>query len=238
MIFYKICPEAQIVNLEASFQLLLLALLTAVTPITFPVLMAVIVLSSVFQLQGSSFQATLNYSGVPRVVYYLIPHTDPASQPESTNQWGSSAFQFPSPPVDPRTPEHLPGSGTFPGHPSWQEDPPSYEATLSQEEVTPATPHSIQETDPARVPTVAEPLLVDNVQENNVLVDNVQENDGQENNNLQENILETVPPLTEDIEAAETERTVDTTAGPGQGRGAPRGRRHPARARRQRPLRP
>ena len=228
MIFYKICPEAQIVNLEASFQILLLAFLTAVTPITFPVLMAVIVLSSAFGLQGSSFQATLNYSGVPRVVYYLIPHTDPASQPESTNQWESSAFQFPNPPV--------PGSGTFPGHPSWQEDPPSYEATLNQEEVIQATPQSIQETDPARVPTVAEPLLVDNVQENNVLVDNVQENG--ENNNLQENILETVPPLTEDIEAAETERTVDTTAGPGQGRGAPRGRRHPARARRQRPLRP
>ena len=240
MLFLKNSPEAQILDLEITFQLLFLMLLTLVTPVTFPLLLGSIFLSILFNFHQSSLQLTLNYSGCPRIVYYLLPN-NPASQPESASQWGPGAFQFPPPLVDPRTPEH------FPGHPTWQEDPPSYEATLNQEEVTPATSHPGQEeekekdteTDPERAPTVTEPLLVDNMQQNsNVLVDNTQETDAQETIYLEEDTIETLPPLIGDTEAAETEKTVGTTAGPGQGRGAPRGRRPPARARHPRPSRP
>ena len=239
MLFLKNSPEAQILDLEITFQLLFLMLLTLVMPVTFPLLLGSIFLSILFHFHQSSLQLTLNYSGCPRIVYYLLPN-NPASQPESVTPWGQGAFQFPPPPVDPRT-DH------FPGHHAWEEAPPSYEATLNPEEQTPATLHPGQqeekekdtETDPEGAPTVTEPLLVDNMQQNsNVLVDNTQETDAQETIYLEEDTIETLPPLIGDTEAAETEKTVVTTAGPGQGRGAPRGRRPPARARRPRPSRP
>ena len=244
MLFLKNSPEAQILDLEITFQLLFLMLLTLVMPVTFPLLLGSIFLSILFHFHQSSLQLTLNYSGCPRIVYYLLPN-NPASQPESVTPWGQGAFQFPPPPVDPRT-DH------FPGHHAWEEAPPSYEATLNPEEQTPATSHSSQqeerEKDTETAPTVAEPLLVeengsspaDNLEEShNILVDSTQETDA-ETIYLEEDAAEILPPLIEDTGA---ETTAATTAGPGQespgrGRGGRRGRRPPARAPQRRQSRP
>ena len=245
MLFLKNSPEAQILDLEITFQLLFLMLLTLVMPVTFPLLLGSIFLSILFHFHQSSLQLTLNYSGCPRIVYYLLPN-NPASQPESVTPWGQGAFQFPPPPVDPRT-DH------FPGHHAWEEAPPSYEATLNPEEQTPATSHSSQqeerEKDTETAPTVVEPLLVeengsslvDNMEEShNILVDSTQETDAEETVYLEEDTIETLPPLIEDTGA---ETTAATTAGPGQespgrGRGGRRGRRPPARAPQRRQSRP
>ena len=210
-------------------------LLTLVTPVTLPLLLGSILLSIMFNFHQSSLQLTLNYSGCPRIVYYLLPNNPEASQPETVTPWPQGGFHFPPPPVDPRV-------DNFPGHhaweqapPTWEEAPPSYEATLNPEEQTPAPSHSSQQEEREKeetAPTVAEPLLVeedgsspvDNLEENgssqvdnleeshNILVDSTQETDA-ETIYLEEDAAEILPPLIEDTGA---ETTAATTAGPGR----------------------
>ena len=245
MLFLKNSPAAQILDLEITFQLLFLMLLTLVTPVSLPLLLGSILLSILFNFHQSSLQLTLNYSGCPRIVYYLLPNNPAPSQPETVTPWPQGGFHFPPPPVDPRV-------DNFPGHhaweqapPTWEEAPPSYEATLNPEEQAPAPSHSSQQQEREKeetAPTVAEPLLVeengsspvDNLEEShNILVDSTQET-GAEVIFLEEDAAETLHQLIEDT-GEETGTTAATSAdrgrqSPGRGRGGRRGRRPPGRA--------
>lgn len=164
MLFLKNSPAAQILDLEITFQLLFLMLLTLVTPVSLPILLGSILLSILFNFHQSSLQLTVNYSGCPRIVYYLLPNSPAASQPETVTPWPQGGFHFPPPPVDPRM-------DNFPGHhawdqapPTWEEAPPTYEATVNPEEQAPAPSHSRQQQEretEETAPTVVESLLVE-----------------------------------------------------------------------------
>ena len=252
MLFLKNSPAAQILDLEITFQLLFLILLTLVTPVSLPILLGSILLSILFNFHQSSLQLTVNYSGCPRIVYYLLPNSPAASQPETVTPWPQGGFHFPPPPVDPRM-------DNFPGHhawdqapPTWEEAPPTYEATVNPEEQVPAPSHSSQQQEretEETAPTVVESLLVEeaNLEQDlssqadslegshNIPVDSPQET--VEVIFLEEDAAETLPQLPQLIEDAgeETGTTAATSAdrgrqSPGRGRGGRRGRRPPGRA--------
>ena len=259
MLFLKNSPAAQILDLEITFQLLFLILLTLVTPVSLPILLGSILLSILFNFHQSSLQLTVNYSGCPRIVYYLLPNSPAASQPETVTPWPQGGFHFPPPPVDPRM-------DNFPGHhawdqapPTWEEAPPTYEATVNPEEQVPAPSHSSQQQEretEETAPTVVESLLVEegspernsSSQAANLEQDLSSQADSLEGSHnipdstqetvevifLEEDAAETLPQLIEDT-GEETGTTAATSAdrgrqSPGRGRGGRRGRRPPGRA--------